>query len=91
MQQNIELIGFAAALLTTGSFFPQVWKIWTTKSTRDLSWVMVAMFTSGVGLWLIYGILMKSPSITVANSIAFSLWLAIAFMKWRFESRPISR
>jgi MtN3 and saliva related transmembrane protein len=83
---NIELIGFAAALLTTGSFFPQVWKIWKTKSTRDLSWVMVAMFTCGVGLWLIYGILMKSPSITVANSIAFSLWLAISFMKWRFEA-----
>ncbi|MGL5004298.1 MAG: SemiSWEET family sugar transporter, partial [Casimicrobium sp.] len=70
---NHELIGFCAALLTTGSFFPQVWKIWTTKSTRDLSWWMVTMVTSGVGLWLLYGILMKSPSITVANSIAFSL------------------
>ncbi len=83
---NHELIGFLAAFFTTGSFFPQVWKIWITKSARDLSWVMVAMFTSGVGFWLIYGILMNSPSITVANSIAFSLWLAIALMKWRFES-----
>jgi MtN3 and saliva related transmembrane protein len=81
-----ELIGFLAAILTTGSFFPQVWKIWKTKSTRDLSWWMVAMFTCGVGLWLLYGILMKSPSITVANSIAFSLWIAISVMKWRFET-----
>jgi MtN3 and saliva related transmembrane protein len=88
---NHELIGSLAALLTTGSFFPQVWKIWTTKSTRDLSWVMVTMFTSGVGCWLIYGILMKSPSITVANSIAFSLWLAIAFMKWRFETKAVGQ
>ncbi|TAG74083.1 MAG: hypothetical protein EAZ24_11340 [Burkholderiales bacterium] len=80
-----ELIGFAAAILTTGSFFPQVWKIWKTRSTRDLSWAMVGMFTSGVGLWLVYGISMKSPSITMANSIAFSLWISIAVMKWRFE------
>jgi uncharacterized protein with PQ loop repeat len=40
---------------------------------------------------LIYGILMKSPSITVANSIAFSLWLAIAFMKWRFETKAVGQ
>jgi MtN3 and saliva related transmembrane protein len=84
-----ELIGFLAALLTTGSLFPQVWKIWKTKSTRDLSWWMVAMFTVGVGLWLLYGILLKSSPMMVANTIALSLWLAIAAMKWRFETRPM--
>jgi MtN3 and saliva related transmembrane protein len=85
---NHETIGFLAAILTTGSFIPQVWKIWQTRSTRDLSWSMTMMFTSGVGLWLVYGILMNAPSIIVANSIALSLWLAIAFMKWRFETNP---
>jgi MtN3 and saliva related transmembrane protein len=84
-RMSTELIGFIAAILTTGSFFPQVWRIWKTKSTRDLSWGMTAMFTSGVGMWLIYGIFTKSPSIIAANATAFSLWLAIAAMKWRFE------
>jgi MtN3 and saliva related transmembrane protein len=82
---STELIGFLAATLTTGAFIPQVVKIWKTKSTRDLSWGMTAMFTFGVGFWLIYGLALGSPSITIANAVTLSLWLAIAVMKWRFE------
>jgi MtN3 and saliva related transmembrane protein len=84
---STELIGFLAAMLTTGSFIPQVWKIWKTKSTRDLSWAMTMMFTVGVGLWLVYGLMTGSPPIIAANAVSFSLWLAIAFMKWRFETK----
>jgi len=27
-----------------------------------------------------------APKIAAANAVVFSLWLAISFMKWRFEA-----
>jgi len=74
-----------AGTLTTASFIPQVWKIWKTRSARDLSWGMVAVFTVGTFLWLLYGINVGSTSIMTANAITFGLSLAICIMKLRFE------
>ncbi len=82
---NPEIVGLFAAVLTTSAFFPQFLRIWQTRSTRDLSWPMTLLFTVGVGLWLIYGILMGALSIIIANAITFTLWIGIAIMKWRFE------
>lgn len=82
---NPEIVGLLAGVLTTSAFFPQVLRIWKTRSTRDLSWPMTALFTVGVGLWLVYGILMGATSIIIANSITLALWIGIAIMKWRFE------
>jgi MtN3 and saliva related transmembrane protein len=82
---NPEVVGFIAALLTTAAFIPQFFRIWQTRSTRDLSWTMTGLFTVGVGSWLVYGILMGALAIIVANAITFALWIGIAVMKWRFE------
>jgi len=82
---NAETLGLMAGTLTTASFIPQVWKIWKTRSARDLSWGMVAVFTVGTFLWLLYGINVGSTSIMTANAITFGLSLAICIMKLRFE------
>ena len=41
--RTIELIGYTAAVLTTVSFLPQVWKTWRSKSAQDLSIVMLSL------------------------------------------------
>ena len=74
-----------AGTLTTASFIPQVWKIWQTRSARDLSWGMVAVFTVGTFMWLLYGIKVQSVSIMTANGITFALSLAICIMKLLFD------
>lgn len=79
-----ETLGLMAGTLTTASFLPQVWKIWVTRSARDLSWGMVAVFTLGTFLWLVYGIVAGSMSIMVANAITFLLSVSICVMKGRF-------
>jgi len=66
---NIEIIGFSAAILTTAAFLPQVYKTWKTKDVSGLSLPMLIMFFVGVFLWLIYGIYIKSPSMISANAI----------------------
>ncbi len=86
---NQESLGLLAGTLTTASFVPQVWRIWHTRSARDLSWGMAAVFTIGTFLWLLYGIMAASTSIIVANAITCLLSLAICVMKIRFDKQDI--
>ncbi len=82
--QLIDLVGSIAATLTTISFVPQVWRVWTTRHTRDISLLMYLAFTCGVALWLLYGILIGSWPIIIANSITACLAGAVLAMKIRF-------
>lgn len=82
--QATDLIGSVAATLTTVSFIPQVWKVWKTRHTKDISLIMYAAFTCGVALWLLYGILLGSWPIIIANSITVCLAGAVLVMKIRF-------
>lgn len=82
--QTTDLIGGIAATLTTVSFIPQVWRVWTTRHTRDISLSMYIAFTCGVALWLLYGILLGSWPIIIANAITVCLAGAVLFMKLRF-------
>ena len=86
---NQETLGLIAGTLTTASFVPQVWRIWKTRSARDLSWGMASVFTLGTFLWLCYGVMVGSMSIIVANAITFLLSLAICVMKLRFDKEII--
>ncbi|OUW28830.1 MAG: glutathione synthetase, partial [Cyanobacteria bacterium TMED177] len=52
-----ELVGYLAASLTTVSFFPQAVKTLRSGDTRSISLGMYALFTSGVALWALYGVM----------------------------------
>jgi MtN3 and saliva related transmembrane protein len=82
--QQTDLIGSAAAILTTTAFIPQVWQIWRTRHTKDISLGMYIAFTTGVALWLLYGILLGSWPIIIANTITTCLAGAVLVMKIRF-------
>ena len=79
----MNVVGGAAALLTTGSWLPQVVKTWRSRSARDFSWSYLAMFATGVTLWFVYGLLRRDPVIVAANGITVLLVLSIALVKWR--------
>jgi MtN3 and saliva related transmembrane protein len=79
-----DAIGTIAATLTTISFVPQVWQVWRTKNTADISLGMYSFFTLGVALWLVYGILLVSWPIIIANSITVLLAGVVLVMKLRF-------
>jgi MtN3 and saliva related transmembrane protein len=80
----IDLIGAIAATLTTISFLPQVWQIWRTRSARDVSLPMYLTFTTGVALWLAYGILVMSWPIIIANIVTMLLALCVITMKLKW-------
>lgn len=81
---SIEAVGLVAGAMTTLSFLPQVLKAWKTRETKDLSLVMYIVLCTGVFMWLVYGLLIDSPSIVIANAVTFILVLAVLAMKLRF-------
>jgi len=79
-----ELTGYVAALLTTISFVPQVIKVLRERQAKGISLAMYVLFTTGVALWLVYGIAIRSAPVTIANAIALVLAGTVLVMKLRF-------
>lgn len=80
----IELIGSAAAVITTLCWVPQALKVIRTRETRSLSLVMYLMLAIGVTLWLAYGVLIASWPLIVANGVTIFLVAIILGMKLRY-------
>jgi MtN3 and saliva related transmembrane protein len=78
------MIGACAATVTTLCWVPQALRILRTRDTRSISLVTQAAFTLGIGLWLVYGILIGSWPVTVANAVTLILVAAILALKLRF-------
>ena len=76
-----DLVGSAAAFLTTASFLPQAWLSFRTRDVSGVSLGMYSVFTAGVALWLAYGWLLDSWPMVIANTITLVLALAIVAMK----------
>ena len=81
---NADLIGALASTLTTIAFVPQVWRAWKTRSARDLSLPMYLIFSSGVVLWFVYGLMLGAMPIIVGNAITLLLAGAVLAMKLKF-------
>ena len=80
----VDIVGSLAAILTTISFFPQAWHSFKTRDVSGVSLGMYSVFTVGVALWLVYGLLLRAWPIVVANVITLGLALAILGMKLVF-------
>ena len=76
---GVELIGFAAAFLTTIAFIPQVIQVWKSKSVEGLSLTTYIIFVIGVFLWFLYGLSIGSLSMIIANFITVLLASVIIY------------
>tara|TARA_B110000914_G_C15077888_1_gene271472 strand:+ start:28 stop:288 length:261 start_codon:yes stop_codon:yes gene_type:complete len=77
---DVEIIGFVAALLTTSAFVPQVIKVWKSKYSNGVSVSMYLILLLGVFLWGVYGYLIGSMSIMIANTVTGLLQLMILIL-----------
>jgi len=80
-----DLIGFAAAVLTTVAFVPQVLHTWKTRHAGGISLGMLCLFALGVALWLSYGIILGAWPVILANAVTLALALFLLAMKLRFR------
>ncbi len=79
----IETIGFIAALLTTAAFVPQTLHSLRTRDLDGVSLSMYVIFTAGVACWLVYGLLIESWPVIIANAITVVLAGMILVLKIR--------
>ncbi len=79
----LDILGFAAAIGTTGSFIPQAYKVFKTKKTGDLSLGMYVFFCIGLFLWMMYGVFIKSFPVILSNLITLIMAAYILIMKIR--------
>jgi MtN3 and saliva related transmembrane protein len=76
-----DFIGYPAAFLTTVAFVPQAWQSWRTRELSAISLPMYALFTLGVALWMIYGLMIGSLPVFVANIITLGLSSIVLALK----------
>lgn len=65
----VDALGYMAAVLTTSSFFPQALKTLRTGDTSGISLGMYLMFTSGVVVWALFGLITGDGPVLVSNLI----------------------
>ena len=80
---QIEIVGYCAAFLTTVAFLPQAIWSWKTRDLSGISLGMYSLFTAGVGLWLVYGLVLEKWPLILANAMTFALALSILMLKLR--------
>jgi len=78
-----DIVGYAAGFLATAAFVPQVAKTFKERSARDISLGMYVLFCAGVGLWLVYGLLIASWPVIISNFVTLVLSGAVLVMKLR--------
>ena len=80
-----ELIGYAAAFCGTVSLIPQIIKLCKERSAKAISATMYLIYTIGVVLWLIYGIMINSIPLIIAEIITLGLSITILIMKYLWQ------
>ena len=87
LPHQIEIIGYCAAFLTTIAFLPQAIQSWRTLDLSGISVGMYSLFSAGVGLWLIYGLIIEKWPLILANALTFALALSILVLKLRSKEQ----
>ena len=80
-----ELIGYAAATLTTCSFILQAWHTFRSRDVSGISLGMYSVFTVGIALWLLYGLLVDAWPVVAANAVTLAFASAILAMKLLYQ------
>lgn len=78
-----EWVGYAAGIFTTLAYIPQLIKVLREKHTTSISLGMYVLIACGIALWFIYGLMLESPSLLLANGITFVMAVFILIMKIR--------
>ncbi len=83
---EVNTIGYAAATMTTVSFLPQMLRVIRLRSAREISLGMFLIFSL---FWLIYGVLVRSAPVMLANTVTLAFSLTILVLKLRFDRKEL--
>ncbi len=73
----IEAIGLFAGILGIIAWIPQIREVWVKKRHEGISLATFSVVTIALGLWLLYGVLIESVSMIIANIMTLSVIFAV--------------
>ncbi|HBU06467.1 MAG TPA: hypothetical protein DEB09_00110 [Candidatus Magasanikbacteria bacterium] len=85
MNNLSSIFGLLGSIAAASLFFPQVFKSYKTKQTKELAWftIIIGMF-NGI-CWIAYGLLKLDPFIYVTNTVLFIGALLLMFLKTKYK------
>jgi MtN3 and saliva related transmembrane protein len=81
------MMGHIGSLLSSITFIPQVYKVWQTKRTQDLSLTMMLIVFTSTLVWIVYGVGLMLWPVIICNSIISFLSLLLIYFKLSFEKK----
>lgn len=78
---NLLHLGLLAGIVTSCAVLPQIYRAFRTRQVRDISVWQPVLLVVGMGLWLLYGILIGDLPLIAANSFSISCNLVLIAMK----------
>jgi len=80
-------IGLVAGILTGISFIPQSIKTIRTKDTTSISLTTYILYTLGVTLWILYGLIISDIAVFLTNVVTIVPSLIILIIKLGEKTR----
>lgn len=84
-------LGYLAAFCTTVAFIPQAIKVYKTKHTKDISLGTFSLLNAGLIFWLIYGLILNSYPIILANALTLIFAIYILVIKLKLDVFPVKK
>ncbi len=73
----IEVIGLTAGFIGIVAWIPQIRRVWVDEKEDAISLTTFSIVTVALCLWLIYGVLIRSASMIIANVMTLSVIFAV--------------
>lgn len=89
---KIDIVAFSGCIAFITSFIgllPQMLKAWQTRSTQDISMLMLVNYAVCSLAWIIYGQYTSSLAVTASNVIGLLTSLALIIQKKYYDARAI--
>jgi MtN3 and saliva related transmembrane protein len=83
----IESIGLVAGALGIVAWIPQIRDVWVHERHEGISLTTFSVVTVALSLWLVYGILVESVAMIVANVFTLIVILAVLVGVRRLRKR----
>lgn len=85
LMELTSYIGIGAGICTSVSLLPQLVKIIREKKADDISWFMLIILLTGLGLWIWYGFLQEDYPIILTNSFSFLVNVLVIIFTARYK------
>lgn len=78
-----DVAGVVAAALTTACWIPQVRRTLRRGTASDFAWSYLAIYGIGLTMWLVYGLALGDPVISVSNALVLLSVVVLVAVKLR--------